>query len=1022
MKAILRSGGTFALFLFVWTALFAQTPAVRDTGAHPSLPDHPRYAFEHFGEQFGLGAVTVTTMAQDHQGFLWFGTLTGVYRYDGSSVQHFGEEEGLPSNHTYEILAAPDGRLWARTRKGIARFESRRFVPVSIPAESGGLADVNQSFAVDESGTLFAAAEHGLLRIDGRDGTVRVFGSADGLPAAPIEAIVRGPNDSIWFAAGRRIGRLAPGSFKPEILASPELPADAVRTLLVDGTGKLWVRGLNQISYVDLKKPAPQPLVAVGQDIPGANLYGGPSLDQHGNVMLPTVVGLYRRTGDRWQLMDRANGLTSSAAFSALEDREGTIWIGLAGAGLDRWPGSRQWSGWADSDGLTDSLVLSVLRDKRNRLWVGTNTGLATWGTEQHRWKTWAGTRESPHFGVGRMLLTPDGNVWALSASGIRRFDAAGANPFPLEVSMPKSSSPVTGIAAAADGSVWAGGQNKLFAIRSQDGRLALQEVSVPAANHDSLATLSSSPNGVLWTGGRGGVSRFDGVHWRHFDRGDGLLTNRVRNVYATGDDEVWIGYPDEGSVTRMRLGPDGRAAVSHLRKGVCVLGVDRNRNVWLEMEQSVGMMAPDGSVRTFTQSDGLIWNDVNCEAFWEDTDGTILIGTSHGLARFDPSQEALRHTPPAVVLTGAEFGEKDRLKDANPAVEIQDRAFHAQFAALTFRDSDRVRCRYRLRGLESEFTETSLREALYSALPPGDYTFEVACGSPDLGWTSSPATYSFTVLAPWWRSSWAVLAGLLTFALLVAGFTRLRTRRLESERKRLEAAVAERSAELARANRELEEASLTDPLTGARNRRFFYSTIAADANQASRAYYSEIEGYSRDHRDLVFYLIDLDHFKDVNDAHGHDAGDEVLVHVAQRLARIVRQSDFLIRWGGEEFLVVCRAADRKDAAIFAERILAAVGREPFSISGGEKVSKTCSVGWAPFPWDPGVAMLSVDEVLKLADRGLYRAKELGRNQAVGMLPLEMAEVPVGVASGDGERAASCASTHEVVCSGPARS
>jgi len=263
------------------------------------------------------------------------------------------------------------------------------------------------------------------------------------------------------------------------------------------------------------------------------------------------------------------------------------------------------------------------------------------------------------------------------------------------------------------------------------------------------------------------------------------------------------------------------------------------------------------------------------------------------------------------------------------------------------------------------------------------------------------------------------VLGGLLTFALLVAGFTRLRTSRLESERKRLETAVTERSAELARANRELEEASLTDPLTGARNRRFFYSTIAADANQASRAYFSEIEGYSRDHRDLVFYLIDLDHFKDVNDAHGHDAGDEVLVQVAQRLARIVRQSDFLIRWGGEEFLVVCRAADRKDAAIFAERILAAVGREPFSISGGKEVGKTCSVGWAPYPWEPGGAVLSVDEVLKLADRGLYRAKEQGRNQAVGMLPLEMAEVSVGVNGSEGGPSASGAAAHEVVSCGP---
>jgi diguanylate cyclase (GGDEF)-like protein len=435
-------------------------------------------------------------------------------------------------------------------------------------------------------------------------------------------------------------------------------------------------------------------------------------------------------------------------------------------------------------------------------------------------------------------------------------------------------------------------------------------------------------------------------------------------------------------------------------------------------MDNSAARLSPDNSLRNFTQSDGLLWNDTNCGAFWQDADEAILIGTSHGLARYDPTQEDLPRTPPAVVLMGAEFAGTERLAQERPRVPYQQGSFAAQFAALTFRDPDQVRCRYRLSGLESAFTETSLREARYSALPPGDYAFEVSCGSPDLGWSASPSIYSFTVLTPWWRSPWVGIAAFLTLALFVVGFTRLRTRRLESERKRLEAAVAERSAELARANRELQEASLTDPLTGVRNRRFFYSTVAADANQATRAYYAEEEGYSRDHRDLIFYLIDLDHFKDINDAFGHDAGDEVLVEVSRRLARVVRQSDFLIRWGGEEFLVVCRAADRKTATVVAEKILTAIGQEPISISGGQRVNRTCSVGWAPYPFEPGVASLTVDDVLKLADRGLYRAKERGRNHAVGMLPLQFAGVTVGAGSSDNSPDPS-GPLREVVSPGP---
>jgi diguanylate cyclase (GGDEF)-like protein len=274
-----------------------------------------------------------------------------------------------------------------------------------------------------------------------------------------------------------------------------------------------------------------------------------------------------------------------------------------------------------------------------------------------------------------------------------------------------------------------------------------------------------------------------------------------------------------------------------------------------------------------------------------------------------------------------------------------------------------------------------------YSALDPGTYKFELSCGSDGVGW-SQPIRYSFEIQTPWWSRWWAITAFVLSLTGVLYALARYRSRLHRKEREALETAVTERSAELAKANRELQEASLRDPLTGVRNRRFFHATIAADASQAIRAYRSEKAAYSTDHRDLIFFFIDIDYFKEVNDQYGHDAGDQVLVELARRLDRITRASDFLIRWGGEEFLLVCRSANRDEAYIFAGRVLAAVANQPFDTGTGYSIQLTCSLGWAPFPWSLGsVLAVSMDHVLRLADRGLYVAKRRGRNQGVGLLP-----------------------------------
>jgi diguanylate cyclase (GGDEF)-like protein len=192
---------------------------------------------------------------------------------------------------------------------------------------------------------------------------------------------------------------------------------------------------------------------------------------------------------------------------------------------------------------------------------------------------------------------------------------------------------------------------------------------------------------------------------------------------------------------------------------------------------------------------------------------------------------------------------------------------------------------------------------------------------------------------------------------------------------------------ELARVNQGLREDSLTDLLTGAKNRRFLSTTIEADVRFTVRSYFPESSGTKRN-CDLIFYLIDSDCFKDVNDDYGHDAGDKVLVETARRISSAIRHSDVLIRWGGDEFLVVSRYSDRGEAEKLAARILSNIGSEPFEVKRGAQVYRTCSIGWAVFPWftaDPG--FVSYREVLRLADCALYDAKKAGRNQAVGMLP-----------------------------------
>jgi diguanylate cyclase (GGDEF)-like protein len=194
---------------------------------------------------------------------------------------------------------------------------------------------------------------------------------------------------------------------------------------------------------------------------------------------------------------------------------------------------------------------------------------------------------------------------------------------------------------------------------------------------------------------------------------------------------------------------------------------------------------------------------------------------------------------------------------------------------------------------------------------------------------------------------------------------------------------------ELERANKTLEEASLNDPLTGIYNRRYFQAIVERDVAQSLRAYATRSDPRTRD---LIFYMVDLDDFKQVNDQIGHDAGDQVLIDVSRRIYSAIRGTDVVMRWGGEEFLIVSRG-DRREATVLAGRVLQAVGEMPIAIAENRWIRCTCSIGWAPFPWfaeHPRV--IGHDKVVNIADQALRKAKNAGKNRAFGITPSEVGD------------------------------
>jgi two-component system cell cycle response regulator len=193
-----------------------------------------------------------------------------------------------------------------------------------------------------------------------------------------------------------------------------------------------------------------------------------------------------------------------------------------------------------------------------------------------------------------------------------------------------------------------------------------------------------------------------------------------------------------------------------------------------------------------------------------------------------------------------------------------------------------------------------------------------------------------------------------------------LQKQRLQEQNQKLLESLSLKNDELNKANSKLQEIAITDPLTGLFNRRYFLSRLAEEFHRSRR--YND---------PFVVAMLDLDHFKQVNDSYGHQAGDLVLKDIAELVQHTVRFHDLIGRYGGEEFFLLLCNTELPGARSTAERIRKKVEKRVF-VSGQASFGVTLSIGLAPFPHP---LIQSIEDLIRCADDALYQAKQRGRNR-----------------------------------------
>lgn len=925
-----------------------------------------RYSFREYTQ--GLGNLNITSIEQDRTGYLWVGTQNGLYRYDGSQFQRFGAAQGIPDRIIDNLYMGQDGTLWVGTTTG-TYFQRKdgQFAPVKLP--------VSLNEFTHPTGTTFASNKGDeVVTVSSSRGVVLRKLAVDQWTAQPLNlqgafiwSVLYGPDGSLWYGCDKELCRLKDGrtTMMRTVLGLPE---EQWLTMMVARDGNIWMRSNQHIVEV-----APDGSRADIRDLP---VKGGPESypllaeDSQGRILTAhgSSVALWEK--DHWRFVTERNGISPFEVQGLFVDREGSIWMGIVGHGLERWVGEDSWEAYTQDDGLQDNLVWSSIRDNQGRLWIGTETGVSWIPAGGNAPKTW----RSPDVQVSRagsLEVSVDGAIWIGSMAGsITRIDPktlAGR-----QMKLPA----VYGMLADGPNRIWIATITGLYTIDPSDPQARPEAVVSAAFPKTSLrfTSMSKDSKGQLWTTSDHGIFKFDSNGWHAIDAGG--FGTRPDLIAADWKGNLWVAGPSQDL---MKLRVDGFKVVSAehigrpplMSEGIVALLVDHRGRLWIG--EDAGVTVYDGQTwRSFTQDDGLIWNDTDSFAISEDRDGSMWIGTSAGLSHLIRPENVLAGSPPPPAISQVTLGTTE-VTDGGSVKWSSTAPLTVSMALLSFKDTQDIGIRYRLVGeQDSAWENTRELTVHFRHLLPGNYRFEVEAVNAAGSSVSPRASFSFRISPLWWQNVYLQRGlGVLCVVLAIWAWRR-RVGQLMRQKRLLEEAVRDRTKdlekekiELVRTREQMRHFAEHDGLTGLWNHRIIVERLRG-----------EVDRSMRDGSAMAVILADLDYFKHINDAMGHVYGDMTLRETAAIFQRAVRSYDWVGRYGGEEFLLILPGSTMEAAHDRAEHLRKILENSVLG-EGDRKFSVTASFGVAAgFP-------TNYEEMIQIADAALYRAKNNGRNCVV---------------------------------------
>ena len=744
-------------------------------------------------DENGLSDNFVFSIQQDRQGRLWFATSAGVSLYDGAEFKTFTMSDGLVNNAVREIYEDRQGRLWFCTTGGISLLE--KFESASNPkpvfknfTKVDGLPHDSIEWVLeDKVGNFWIATRGaGLSYFDGR--SFHNYGEADGLTAKTIWVLRFDRQGKLWIGSSEGLHSFDGKNFKNYSTREGLPSASVVSSLLFDNHDKFWVGTRKGLGWFDGVRFHPV-------DLETRKGIGVPVMlqDRRGTLWLGLYgQGLAKLDGDKFTLYQQQNGLADDFVTSLLEDREGNIWIGTQGGGVSKFAGER-FVNYTSAQGLARGLIHAVAQDSKGNFWFGSlSSGLCKFdGRKFTQLTTDQGLVNNL---VEDILIDSQDRVYVATDGGLSILEAGRFRNYTIKDGLPNNI--LKTLRMDHQGQLWIG-TFEGGAVRF-DGKYFTRYSSDDGLLNDRISSLWEDRSRRMWLGTDQGVTVLEDGVFRSYGKKDGLGAGKVGAIAEDSKGAMWFGTDSGLSHFDGRNFKTYSTADGLPDQFIHFLQFDRAGRLWIGTRKGLSQFDPSRErFRNFSTRDGLLSNVMTEGACFLDRDGKLWFGSASGVTQCDPDYRDGAPVPPLVHLEDIRVFDqpvsRTRLNELRPG----ENQLTFTFVGLSFRDESRVRYRYSLENFDSGWqAPTNLRFAKYTNLPPGSYRFRVESSSDEESW-SDAAIADLRILPFFYRTPLFLGLVLVAGAGLISGVFKWRVLRIRRLNQELEANVRIRTREV---------------------------------------------------------------------------------------------------------------------------------------------------------------------------------------------------------------------------------